>query len=181
MSPHLASSQFVKCDVSFYSVCGLWAGHRGKVAGSFSIGRGPLRQMTVYLASCSPQVHEARCQQRWTQVMASLCRLWLWSCIQKTVLWEPTPTLTADCDTPQIHYLRANMIQCLTNDLVLWLTPSYSENPCTAENIKGICGVHSSLSLIIPNNSNTFSEVIRYNGSHPAPSENWPEPFHSNF
>lgn len=39
-------------------------------------------------------------------------------CIQKIVLWEPTPTLIAVCDTPQIHYLCANMIQCLTNDLV---------------------------------------------------------------
>lgn len=46
-------------------------------------------------------------------------------CIQKMVLWEPTPVLIADCDTPQIHYLCANMIQCLTYDLVLWLTPSY--------------------------------------------------------
>lgn len=38
--------------------------------------------------------------------------------IQRMVLWESMPGLLADCDTCQIHYLCANMIWCLTNDLV---------------------------------------------------------------
>lgn len=38
--------------------------------------------------------------------------------IQRMVLWESVPALFADCDTFQIHDLHANMIWCLTNDLV---------------------------------------------------------------
>lgn len=120
VSPHLVSTQFVRSDVSFCSVCGLWAGHRGKVRGSFSVGHGLLRQMTTYLTGSSPRAHEARCQQCWTQPMASLCRPWL-----RSMLRQPSASTGQCCGSQRQPWLLTLTFLKFVTYVQIWFIASH--------------------------------------------------------